>query len=126
MKKAPLILFFTAIGMLRCCMIILTLRNNSRAAVLISDLPEQTTQSIPVQTAPPIFPVDINTADLAQLMQLPGIGKTYAQCILDYRDTHGSFTDISQLLNVPGIGQRRLDAIIPYITIGGTHEDTGC
>ena len=49
--------------------------------------------------------VDINTANLAELDSLEGIGPTYAQRIIDYRETKGPFTDPAQIMNVAGIGQ---------------------
>ena len=122
MKKAQLILFFISVLLLCGCMVFFVLRNDRSTAVRISDLPEQTSQTVQIE---PGFPIDLNTAGLEDLMGLPGIGQTYAQSILDYRQANGPFTDISQLLPVPGKGQRRLEAIIPYITFGGTHEDTG-
>jgi competence protein ComEA len=47
--------------------------------------------------------LDINTATLDQLDALPGIGKTRAQAILDYRKEHGAFISMEELQNVPGI-----------------------
>ena len=63
--------------------------------------------------------VNINTADVAVLAQLPGIGEVLAQRIVDYRKAHGSFTAIEQLTNVEGIGEGKLEAILEQITIGG-------
>ena len=68
--------------------------------------------------ATPSAPLNINTATAQQLEALPGIGPTYAQRIIDYRDANGPFTAVSQLLNVSGIGEKRLAAIWDYITIG--------
>lgn len=47
--------------------------------------------------------VDINTADLATLMTLPGIGQGKAQSILDYRQEHGGFSSIEEIMQVDGI-----------------------
>ena len=64
-------------------------------------------------------PVNINTADAAELAALPGIGDVLAQRILDYRRVHGSFSAVEQLTNVEGIGEGKLEAILELITIGG-------
>lgn len=64
----------------------------------------------------PDEPVDLNTATLAQLMGLPGIGQTRAQAILDYRETEGSFTCPEDVMQVPGIGQATYEALADYIT----------
>ncbi|MBI4898858.1 MAG: helix-hairpin-helix domain-containing protein, partial [Actinobacteria bacterium] len=42
-------------------------------------------------------PVDLNTATLAQLDGLPGVGPVTAQAILDYRDKHRRFNTIEEL-----------------------------
>lgn len=65
------------------------------------------------------FPVDINAAGLDELSALPGIGKTLAQRILDFRAVNGSFAVPEDLMNVSGIGPGKLEAILDYITTGG-------
>lgn len=62
--------------------------------------------------------ININTADLAMLMTLEGIGQTYAQRIIDYRNEHGPFANIADITNVPGIGAKRFEAIMDQITVG--------
>lgn len=48
--------------------------------------------------------VDLNQADLQQLMTLPGIGQVKAQAILDYRAQYGNFQNIEEVQQVSGIG----------------------
>jgi competence protein ComEA len=53
-------------------------------------------------------PIDLNTATLAELDTLPGVGPVLAQRILDWRGQHGQFSSVDQLSDVPGIGDSRL------------------
>ncbi len=50
------------------------------------------------------YPININTATLSILQDLPGIGLTKATAIITYRQEHGPFGKIEDLLNVSGIG----------------------
>lgn len=61
--------------------------------------------------------VDINTADLTQLQQLPGVGPVLAQHILDWRTQHGSFARIDQLQQVSGIGPSKFAAMKDLVTL---------
>ena len=49
-------------------------------------------------------PLDLNSATLEELENLPGIGPVTAQKILDYRQQHGAFHSVAELQGVPGIG----------------------
>ncbi|WP_433326228.1 helix-hairpin-helix domain-containing protein [Spirillospora sp. CA-294931] len=61
------------------------------------------------QTAasPTAATIDLNTATVAQLDALPGVGPVLAQRIIDYRTQHGTFRSVDQLQEVSGIGARR-------------------
>ncbi len=61
--------------------------------------------------------ININTATASQLDTLPGIGPTYAQNIIDYRNANGKFKSIEGIKEVAGIGAKRFDAIKDMITI---------
>lgn len=51
--------------------------------------------------------ININSADLNTLKQLPGIGDVLAQRIIDYRTEHGMFNSVDELKNVSGIGEKK-------------------
>ncbi|MDN5347305.1 MAG: competence protein ComEA [Clostridia bacterium] len=67
--------------------------------------------------APAGAKVNINTAGLAELDSLPGIGPALAQRIIDYRNTYGPFRSIEDLQNVSGIGAKRFEELKDKITV---------
>lgn len=54
--------------------------------------------------------LNLNTATLAELTALKGIGDKKAQAIVDYREKQGKFTSVDQLADVSGIGPATLEA----------------
>ncbi|MGH2783684.1 MAG: helix-hairpin-helix domain-containing protein [Actinomycetota bacterium] len=61
--------------------------------------------------------VNINTATVSQLEELPGIGEVIAQRIVDYRTQHGPFKTVRDLLKVEGIGEKKFESIQDYVTV---------
>lgn len=55
--------------------------------------------------------VNVNTADAAALMDLPGIGEKKAQAIIDYRSSKGAFRSLADLGKVKGIGPKMLEKL---------------
>ena len=49
--------------------------------------------------------VNLNTADVAALMTLPGIGESRAKAIISYREQHGAFAQIEDIMKISGIKQ---------------------
>jgi competence protein ComEA len=61
--------------------------------------------------------VNLNTATLAQLDALPGVGPVLAQRILDYRTSHGGFRSVNDLRQVDGIGDSRFEDLKDLVTV---------
>ncbi len=60
--------------------------------------------------------VNINTANVDELQELPGIGAGKAEAIVTYRHDNGKFNEIDDLDNVPGIGPALISRIRAYVT----------
>ena len=61
--------------------------------------------------------VDINTADIEELDELPEVGPSTAESIVEYRQTNGQFSSVDELEEIPGIGPETLEKIAPFATI---------
>ncbi|MEK7250360.1 MAG: helix-hairpin-helix domain-containing protein [Bacteroidota bacterium] len=61
--------------------------------------------------------IDINTATKSQLMGLPGIGGSFAERIIAYRNAKGSFTSVDQLTYVKGIGEKTMEKLRPFVVV---------
>ncbi len=82
----------------------------SRAQQASGDVP-------PAKGAPAVAVVNLNTATVAQLDTLPGIGAKVAARIVEYRQKNGAFKKIEELMNVKGIGEKNFLRLKPYITV---------
>lgn len=61
--------------------------------------------------------VNINTADISELMQLEEIGKKKAEAIIEYREKNGRFRTPEEITNVGGIGEKILQKNINRIIV---------
>ncbi|MGO1166821.1 MAG: helix-hairpin-helix domain-containing protein [Janibacter sp.] len=61
--------------------------------------------------------VNLNTADLATLETLPGVGPVLGQRILDWRTEHGQFTAVEELGEVSGVGDKTYAQLAPKVTV---------
>jgi competence protein ComEA len=68
---------------------------------------------------PPERPVNLNTATVTELMQLPRVGIKTAQRIVEFREAHGAFQRLEDLMNVKGIGEKAFARLQPYLTLDG-------
>ena len=64
-------------------------------------------------------PVDINSADAAQLDKvLIGVGAAKAEAIIEYRKANGPFKSADELANVKGIGLKTVEKNRDRIALG--------
>ena len=87
---------------------------------------ESPRRNAPAAKASTTSPINLNTANVAQLETLPGIGKSTAERILEYREKSGGFKKIEDLMNVRGIGEKSFLKLKPLVTVatakGGSAE----
>ena len=72
----------------------------------------------PRAEAAPAVVVNLNTATVAELEKLPGIGQKVAARIAEYRQKNGAFKKIEELMNVQGIGEKSFLQLRSRITVG--------
>ncbi len=68
----------------------------------------------------PVHPVDLNTASVTELMQLPKVGAHTAQRIVAWRKEHGSFRRPEEVMHVKGIGEKGFQRLRPFLQAGGS------
>lgn len=64
--------------------------------------------------------VNINTAELQDLLSLPGIGPKKAEAIQSYRQEHGDFKAIEELMEVSGIGPKTFESLKELVTVSSS------
>lgn len=74
--------------------------------IMINSIAENNGVTNEPQTQSTNGKININTADLALLQTLNGVGPSTAQKIIDYRSTNGKFKTIEDLKKVSGIGEK--------------------
>ena len=109
--------------MMRIVMVVLLILGFGFAAPAAQDTPRRPT---PAAKASASGPLNLNTATVAQLETLPGIGKSTAERILEYRQKSGGFKKIEDLMNVRGIGEKSFLKLKPLVIVssgrGGNAE----
>jgi competence protein ComEA len=104
-------------------LVLLVLGLASLASAQTTTAPKAPKAKAAKTVAAPSGPVNLNTATAAQLDALPGVAKSTAQRIVEYRQKNGSFKKIEELMNVKGVGEKSFLKLKPLITVGGDKAD---
>ncbi|MFI6231752.1 helix-hairpin-helix domain-containing protein [Micromonospora echinospora] len=76
-----------------------------------------TAGAAPGAAGPAAGKVNLNTATVAQLDTLPGVGPVLAQRIVDHRDQQGGFRSVGDLRQIEGIGDARYEQLKDLVTV---------
>jgi len=68
----------------------------------------------------PQGPINLNTATVTELMQLPKVGAKTAERIVAFRKQHGGFKRPEEIMNVKGIGEKSFAKLRPHLSVGPT------
>lgn len=79
--------------------------------------PEGNVGEAPEEEAVPSAKLDLNTASREALIELPGIGPSTADRILEFRKSHGPFHTVEDLSQVKGIGPKTMEKLRPLVSV---------
>jgi competence protein ComEA len=108
MKKASL---FLTLGLLLGLPLSAGAHPKAGATVRVSAAP----RAAAPKTKAPVRPVNLNTATVTELMQLPKVGAKTAERIVSWRKEHGGFRRPEELMHVKGIGEKGFQRLKPYL-----------
>ena len=106
--------------MLRLCLSIFALA----ACLSVQALAQGAAPSSDPKAVKPSTIVNLNTATVAELEALPGIGAKVAARIIEYRTNKGPFRKIEDLMNVQGVGEKSFLKLRPQLTVGAKPESS--
>ena len=66
--------------------------------------------------------LNLNTATVEQLDELPGVGPVLAGRIVEFREKRGGFRRVEELLAIPGISERRWQVLRELVEVPNAGE----
>ncbi len=78
-------------------------------------IPGGVEKNVPPSPPPPVFLLDVNTADAAAWEQLRGIGPALSRRILGFRDRLGGFSSLAQIAETYGLPDSTYQRLLPQL-----------
>jgi competence protein ComEA len=100
------------------CSILSLLSLVSLIAVYAGPAAAQTKAPRAAAKSAPAGIVNINTASVAELEALPGVGPKTAARIIEYRQKNGPFKKVEDIMNVRGLGEKNFLKLKEQLTVG--------
>ena len=104
--------------MLRFCLSVFALA----ACLSVQAFAQGAAPALDSKAVKPVAIVNLNTATVADLEVLPGIGAKVAARIVEYRIKQGPFKKIEEIMNVQGIGEKSFLKLKPQLTVASKPE----
>ena len=92
-------------------------RNTKDGTISVHAAHSRRSEIIDADETTPRGLININTATVTELQELPGIGEATAKEIIKYRNENGLFETKRELMKVKGIGEKTYEELKNMITI---------
>ena len=103
-------------GMFLCVLLVLFFHDRAE----LETVGIETVTTVPQEEiVPDMTPLDLNTADVEELAELPGIGGELARRVVEYREENGPFKEPEDIMKVSGIGEGKFADLEEWITVNG-------
>ena len=112
MRFILVLLSFAALGVSYSCVKRQRESSLSNQSPATAATPNQNLAANPAPTR-----ININTAPAEELEKLPGIGRGFAQRIIEHREKYGPFRRPEHLIMVRGLSDQRFRALRELITV---------
>ncbi len=70
-----------------------------------------------IEGAKSLQPIDVNTANFDQWLEIRGIGRTFAARIVEHREKLGGYTSLEQLKEIHGLPDSTYQSIVPQLKL---------
>lgn len=96
--------------------LVVTTLLSAPATLFASDSVASVTDQV-TKAAASMEKLNVNTASVEALANIPGIGDKISQSIAAYREAHGAFKSLADLVKIDGIDTDLLDKIKPFLSL---------